>query len=381
MKQRHRIITLITLALLAAFWFLATEKILASRSVMKIIIDTDAGVDDAAAIAWLLSQDRYPVDVLGITAVTGNTSVENVANNVLIVLDLVGRTDVPVIIGAAAPLYQAPSSTGAMIHGPDGLWFAGFTNPHDLSGLARDVPAYYCDKAAPDVTLLMLGPLTNLAQALEICPETIQQFGEIVVLGGAKGGGNRLVHSEFNIWYDPEAAAQVISAGLNLTVMPLPAFGQFTLDQKDIDKLAQKGNAAGQFLAAPIQIYANMQTGFSDEVTFTLPDVPATIFALNQSLASSQPALVKIVAPVPNEGDSWLLRGQTLIGLEMSERITMIAEDAELSDLANRAFSEPGFNLEWELFLILMREPDNAEVVTSINAREMQRQFMRALTK
>jgi hypothetical protein len=87
------------------------------------------------------------------------------------------------------------------------------------------------------------------------------------------------------------------------------------------------------------------------------------------------------VAPVPNEGDSWLLRGQTLIGLEMSERITMIAEDAELSDLANRAFSEPGFNLEWELFLILMREPDNAEVVTSINAREMQRQFMRALTK
>jgi inosine-uridine nucleoside N-ribohydrolase len=381
MKQRHRIITLLSVAILVAVWALVTDKIFANRSVMKIIVDTDAGVDDAAAIAWLLSQDRYPIEVLGITAVAGNTSVENVANNVLILLDLAGRDDIPVIIGADAPLFQTPSATGSMIHGPDGLWFAGFTNPQDLSNLARDVPAFYCDNAAPDVTLLMLGPLTNLALALEICPETIRQFGEIVVLGGAKGDGNRTVVSEFNIWFDPEAAAEVINARLNLALMPLSTFDQFSLEQKDIDKLARKGNAAGQFLAGPIQIYANMQTGFSDAVTFTLPDVPATIFALNKSLAGSRPALVKIVAPISNEGDSWLLRGQTLIGLDLPERIPMIAEDAELSDLANRAFSEPGFNLEWELFLILMREPDNAEVVTSINAREMQRQFMRALTR
>jgi inosine-uridine nucleoside N-ribohydrolase len=347
---------------------------------MRIIIDTDAGVDDAAAIAWLLSQDRYPVEVLGVTAVAGNTSVENVANNVLIVLDLVGRNDIPVIVGAKAPLHQALSSIGALIHGPDGLWFAGSAHPHDLSNLARDVPAFYCENAAPDVTLLMLGPLTNLARALEICPEKIRQFGEIVVLGGAKGDGNRTVVSEFNVWYDPEAAAQVINAGLNLTLMPLPTFSPFTLEQKDIDHLAQKGNAVGRFLAAPIQAYANVETGFADAVTVSIPDVAATIFALDRNLAGSRPGLVKIVAPVSNEGDSWLLRGQTLIGLKQSERITMIAGDVELNDLASRAFSERNFDLEMELHKILSREPDNAQVVTSINAGEMRRQFMRALT-
>jgi inosine-uridine nucleoside N-ribohydrolase len=381
MKKRHRIITLLALAIVALVWVLAAENIFANRSAMTVIVDSDGGVDDSAAIAWLLSQDRYPVDVLAITTVAGNTSVDHVANNALIILDHVERNDIPVIIGAEAPLFQAASSTGAMLHGPDGLWFAGFANPHDLSGLADDVPAFYCQNAAPDVTLLMLGPLTNLALALEICPDTIQQFGEVIVLGGGKGQGNRTIVSEFNIWYDPEAAAAVINAGLNLTLMPLPTFEQFTLDQKDINKLASKGNPVAQFLVGPIQMHANVQTDFGDSAAFVLADVPATIFALNRSLGGSRSALVKIVAPVSNEGDMWLLRGQTLIGLEISERIPMIAEDAELSDLANRAFSEPGFDLEWELFLILMREPDNAGVVTSITAREMQRQFMRALTR
>jgi pyrimidine-specific ribonucleoside hydrolase len=347
---------------------------------MKIIIDTDAGVDDSAAIAWLLSQDRYPVEILGITTVAGNTSVDNVTNNVLLLLDLVGRQSIPVIIGADAPLVQPASTTGHMVHGPDGLWFAGSANPQDISSLPRDVSAFFRENAAPDVTLLMLGPLTNLALALETYPEVIRQFGEIVVLGGARGGGNRTVVSEFNIWYDPEAAATLLKAGLNPTLVPLETFSQFTLEQADIDNLAQRGNVAGRFVAGPLQSYGDIQTNYFGAAGVTVPDVAATIFAVDPSLGSSRPALVKIVAPVSNEGDSWLLRGQMLIASGVAERVPIIAGDAELSRLAGRAFSEPDFDLESELHLILSREPDNATVVTAINAGEMRRQFMHALT-
>jgi inosine-uridine nucleoside N-ribohydrolase len=382
MKHRYRItILLLATSILMAAALTATERIFADKPMMKVIIDTDAGVDDAMAIAWLLSQNRQAVDVLGITAVAGNTTVDNVANNVLIVLGLVGRNDIPVLIGADAPLQQAPSSTGAMVHGPDGLWFYGYAFPQDIGNLSHDVTDFYCQNAAPEVTLVMLGPLTNLANALAHCPQAVSEFGQIVVLGGANGAGNRTAVAEFNIWYDPEAAAQVLNAGLNLALMPLNTFNHFSLEQEEIDELVDEGNAAGKFLAGPLQMYANIQTGFSDQTRFTIPDVPAVMVALNPSLGSSQSALVKVVAPVSNEGDSWLLRGQTLIGLEFTDRIPLIADDQELSELAQRAFTEPGFNLEWELFLILMREPDNAHLITSVDSRAMQRHFMRDLTR
>ncbi|MBV8883442.1 MAG: nucleoside hydrolase, partial [Chroococcidiopsidaceae cyanobacterium CP_BM_RX_35] len=159
---------------------------------LDLVINTDAGVDDSAALDWLLSQKNYPVDVLGIGTVAGNTTADNAANNVLTVLDALGQQNVPVAIGATAPLSEPLSKTGSLLHGPDGLWFVGAEHPHDLSSLSHDVPSFYNElaQAHPRATLLSLAPLTNLAQTWEEYPNALKSFKQIIVLGGAINGGN-----------------------------------------------------------------------------------------------------------------------------------------------------------------------------------------------
>ena len=140
---------------------------------IRMIIDADIGVDDAAAIAYLLD-DPSQVEILGITTVAGNTTVENSASNALTLLETADRTDIPVIVGAAAPLVLPASHQGMFVHGPDGLWFTGFQFPQDISGLSTDATGFLCDNAAADVTLLALGPLTNLANAVQSCPDEMK---------------------------------------------------------------------------------------------------------------------------------------------------------------------------------------------------------------
>mgnify|MGYP001034738322 CR=1 FL=1 len=344
---------------------------------IDLVVDTDAGVDDAAALVWLLEQDRYPVNLLGVTTVAGNSTVDNVTNNVLILLEAAGRTDIPVTIGAAEPREQELTKSTWLLHGPDGLWFVGLQNPHDLSGLPTGAPEFYRDMALahPGATLLALGPLTNLAAAVESYPDQMALYGEIVILGGARNGGNSTPVSEFNIWQDPEAAEIVFTAGLPISLVTLDAFSEFTIDQEDLDELQTEGTAAAQFLAVPLQIFADGQFARGAE-SVALPDVAATMFALKDALAqASQSALVKVV-PGPE-----LVRGQTVIGLGLQERVSMIASDEELSDLAVSAFYDPEFNLEAELGAILMREPDNATVVLDLKERQIHRFFMRELTR
>lgn len=340
-----------------------------------LIVDTDGGVDDAAALAWLLTQEEYDVDLLGITTVAGNTSVENATNNTLIFLEAAGRTDVPVVIGAAAPLVKPLSLTPWFLHGPDGLWFVGLQNPHDLSGLPTDAPAFYRDAAVnhPGATLLALGPLTNIAQAIDQYPAEMALLGEIVVLGGAKFGGNTTPVSEYNLWQDPDAAVQVLNAGIPITMLTLDGFEELEFKQKDVEKLADKGNAAAQLLAIPLQFYADVQFQQGAE-TFTIPDVAAVIYYFEREWGDEQSGLVK---PVTDASDA---NGQTIIGLTLNERVTMIGDDAELSNLTLLAFTDPTFDLQAALGAILSREPDNAWVVMDIDEKNIRRQFMKDMT-
>jgi len=358
-----------------------TYEIFAHRTPVKLIVDSDMGVDDAAAIAWLLSQDRYPVDVVGLASVAGNTTMENAANNILTILDATGHQDIPVVKGAAEPLLQAPSRTGPLIHGPDGLWFVGLQNPHDLSQLPNDAAAFYCDNAQPDVTIVALGPLTNLAQAVAACPAEMQQYQQIVILGGAKNGGNRTPVAEFNVWIDPEAAAQVLDAGLNPILLPLDTFETFSISEDDIAELATDGTPVGQLLAGPLTLYAGYQTGLGGASAIAVPDVTAIMYALRPNLGSGVSGLVKVVPGIEEDDPTRQYRGQTVIGLDLADRIPMIVDDEELGQLADAAFSDPNFDLEAALGAILASEPDNAQVLTDINERVMHRLFMRYLTQ
>lgn len=105
----------------------ATEMDAARQALpaIKLLVDTDPGVDDAIALTWLMRQQKQPLQMLGIVTVAGNTSVLNATNNALLVLEQLQRQDVPVVMGAAAPRVQPLSKTTWFIHGPDGLWFVG----------------------------------------------------------------------------------------------------------------------------------------------------------------------------------------------------------------------------------------------------------------
>lgn len=382
-QWRRPLILLAVLMTLLILFAVGTQESSARRPPVQIVLDTDAGVDDAIALAWLLEQRRYPVEVLGIVTVAGNATVENVSNNVLTVLDVANHPDIPVVMGAATPLVQPLSGSGALTHGPDGFWFAGIQNPHDLSGLPTNATAFYCNVVTenPGATLIALGPLTNLAQAVESCPDAMHSFDQIFILGGTSGQGNRTPVAEFNFWHDPEAANIVLTADLHPTLIPLETFRMFSLTQEDIEDLAREGTTVGQFVAGPLQLYAQVQTGLGGASAISPPDITAVMYALNHSLGQTQSGLVKVATGIAEEDDAHrLLRGKSIIGLDLSDRIPMIAGDAELSALAQQLYSDPNFDFDAALGEILAREPDNVQVVTDIRERRMRRLFMRYLT-
>lgn len=345
---------------------------------LRLLVDADPGVDDATALLWLLRQRIRPITWLGVVTVAGNTDLFNATNNVLTLLEVASAGHIPVVMGAAAPLVQPLSKTGYFVHGPDGLWLQGLANPHDLRAVPQNAADFYCATLAanPGATLLALGPLTNLALALERCPEEMQTLASVVVLGGAKAGGNKTPVAEFNFWQDPEAAEAVLGAGLPVRLVPYDAFVQPTVELREVERLAASRDAATQFLAPALVQYVNVQLQNTGRAT--LPDAVAAVLAISPAEGRSQPGLVKLVL------SESLARGQSVIGLAASERIAMLATDAELSELALRAFAyppDPNFNLPWELGAILMREPDNADVVTAVPPQLLARRVISILRK
>ncbi|MCL3883435.1 nucleoside hydrolase [Marivita sp. GX14005] len=189
----------------------------------KIIIDTDPGQDDAVAILLALASPDE-IEVLGITAVAGNVPLALTQKNARIVCELAGRTDMRVFAGCDAPISRK-LVTAEHVHGKTGL--DGPVLPDPVMAL-QDTHAvdFIIDtlRAEPPgtVTLCPLGPLTNIAVALERAPDIAGRIEEIVLMGGAYFEvGNITPTAEFNIYVDPDAAKIVFGCGAPITVMPL----------------------------------------------------------------------------------------------------------------------------------------------------------------
>lgn len=338
---------------------------------VQVFVDTDIGVDDAVAISWLLREPS--AEVLGFTTVAGNSSVENATRNLLTLLDAADRR-VPVTSGAVAPLVFPASHVGAFVHGPDGLWFA--QRPQDLSAIPSDAPAAIAAAARthPGMTLLALGPLTNIAQAVQRYPDDLAGV-HIIALVGARVGGNRTPVAEANAYFDPQALAVVLNSGLNVTLVTLDAFAQLTVDSVEFPReLAQHGGALGQFLAAPLGAYFQAETRGAGGMA-PVPDAAVAIYMLRPALGSPASALVDVAT------DSGLTRGQTVIATDPNMKLTMIADDAQLSALACQALTTPGFDLPAAMGQIMARRPDNATVVPAIDANAMRRALIQGLTR
>ncbi|MEN9938905.1 MAG: hypothetical protein RLZZ387_5484 [Chloroflexota bacterium] len=371
MSTRHRFILLLAV-LLTSFWIAAPAAYAKeTRTTVPVFVDTDIGVDDAVAIAYLLrSRDAQ---VLGFTTVSGNTSADNATRNLLTLL-AAAQVQLPVTVGAPAPLQVPASRTGAFVHGPSGLWFS--QGQYDVSGLPHDAPAAIATaaRANPGMTLIALGPLTNIAQAALRFPQEMRGV-KVVALAGSRGPGNSTPVAEFNAFYDPHALDIALESGLNVTLVTLDAFDEVTFDSQAFpQQLAAEGGALGQFLAAPLGAYMAAQTQGAGGMA-AIPDVAAAVYALRPSLGTPQSALVDVSA------DQALTRGQTVIGLTMQQRVTMIASDEQMSALADQLFTVPGFDFSMALYQILMQRPDNAQVVLEVKGRAMARLAEQALTR
>lgn len=188
----------------------------------KVIFDTDPGVDDAMALYFALAHPG--IDVVGVTTTFGNVSVQQAARNALYLMGLANRS-LPVTQGVAAPMAKPPEAPPETIHGRDGLGNLPTRLPGTQVVDPRGCAQFIVDtaRAQPgDTTLVAVGPLGNLAQALELEPGLPALVREVIIMGGTMlEPGNVSPVAEANIWNDPHAADRVFSAGWKLTMVGL----------------------------------------------------------------------------------------------------------------------------------------------------------------
>ena len=221
---------------------------------MKVIIDTDPGLDDAVAILYALSEPRFAVQA--ITSVAGNIGIDRTTDNALRLVAVPGA-DVPVVQGAAGPLAGTGRSEEA-IHGADGL--GGVTLPAPLTAPLPGATAFLADRLmrepAGSLHILALAPLTNLALLVRDHPAAFARLGSIIAMGGTiHETGNAGPHAEFNLAADALAADIVLGAGVPITLIPLDVTRQFRASPADLQALKDSGTPAGTTAAALIEAY------------------------------------------------------------------------------------------------------------------------------
>lgn len=223
----------------------------------KIIIDTDPGQDDAAAIMLALGSPE-DVEVLGICAVAGNVPLRLTSRNVRMVCELSGRLDIKVYEGASAPM-ERPLVTAEHVHGKTGLDGPDLPEPtmavesqHAVDFIIETLMR----EPAGTVTLCTLGPLTNIGLALRKAPEIAARVKRLVMMGGGFfEGGNITPAAEFNIYVDPEAARDVMASGMPITMIPLDLTHKLLTLSERVERLRALGSRPAIALAEMLDFF------------------------------------------------------------------------------------------------------------------------------
>ena len=214
----------------------------------RVIIDTDPGVDDALAL--LLAMRSPELKIEGITPVTGNVPLELTLPNALRMVEVAGRTEIPVAAGAREPLVRR-LVTAAYVHGENGLGGAVFPEPKikPIAERAADFISRTVRKYPGEVTLITIGPLTNVGLALRADPELASMVRNLVMMGGSLSGGNITPAAEFNVYVDPEAARIVFQSGIPITMVGLDVTRKTTLTEEHVRTLEGAQNPVSQAAA------------------------------------------------------------------------------------------------------------------------------------
>lgn len=272
---------------------------------IRAILDVDTGVDDAMAIALAVAAPT--IDLVAVTTVAGNVGLEHTTRNTLRVLDFVGARHIPVYRGMSRPM-DRPLHDAAHVHGNDGLGQADI--PHSSRAVeALSAPQFLIDAArnAPgELTFIFVGPLTNLAVAVALEPELPRWVKRLVIMGGAfRVPGNTTPTAEFNIFADPEAAAQVLAAGFDATWVGLDVTHQTPLPRAQWEALTAAQSPNAQLV---YRVGARMFIEFERPLSY-LHDPLAVAVAADPTLADAPEEQVMIEA-----------RGQFTGGTTMIQR-------------------------------------------------------------
>ena len=259
-----------------------------------IILDTDPGVDDALAIMLALGSPE--LDVMGICTVSGNVPLNTGTRNAQGLLQLLDRIDIPVFAGADQPLKRDPVFA-TEVHGESGMGQARLPEPaRDVKGDAVDFLIQTLSDQPGEITLIAVGPLTNLALAEQRQPGTLQKARQVIVMGGAIAEtGNSTPVAEFNFYADPHAAQIVVHSDAALLIVPLDATRQVMFSESDIEnKIAPLKTVASQFVVDAVQNIIALYRQLGREPIVYLHDPLAVGAAIAPELLRSETLYIDI---------------------------------------------------------------------------------------
>lgn len=282
----------------------------------KVIIDCDPGHDDA--IALLLAAKAGSLDILGVTTVAGNSELHNTTRNARKILDYAGYTDIDVYSGCDRPmLRELFRLTGALIHGEDGLGGPNIPAPttpvkeeHAVDFLIRTLRS-----SEYRIILIVTGPMTNIAVALEKAPYIKDKIEKIIIMGGAVlEPGNITSAAEFNIYVDPEAAKIVINSGCELYLVSLDVTMKAMFYEEDIEMLRSQGDKISVIVASLLDFFAETHVRHFGFKACPIHDALCVGILLDESLMEFKKTFVDVALHDPltlgeTVADLWEITG------------------------------------------------------------------------
>ncbi|XP_060208785.1 probable uridine nucleosidase 2 isoform X3 [Lycium barbarum] len=278
----------------------------------KIIIDTDPGIDDAMAIFVALQSPE--VEVIGLTTIYGNVYTTLATRNALHLLEIAGRTDIPVAEGSHVTITKGTKLRIAdFVHGTDGLGNQNFPAPNGKCS-EQNAAEYLVQQASlypGKVTVVALGPLTNIALAIQSDPAFVKNIGQIVVLGGAFSvNGNVNPAAEANIFGDPDAADIVFTSGADVLAVGINVTHQVILTDSDRDELAKCNGKFAKYLDKILGVYF----GYHHDAYSTKVGLHIGVYLHDPTalLAAVDPSLITYTEGVVRVQTTGITRGLTL---------------------------------------------------------------------
>ena len=222
---------------------------------IRIIIDTDPGVDDALTFLLALASPEIKLEAL--TTTQGNVTLDKATRNALSILELCRANHIPVAVGSMYPLVQ-PLRASASVHGESGIGNAQLPTPqtHPVTAHAVDFLIETILAEPNEISIFPIGPLTNIAMAIRKEPKFAKAVRELVVMGGAiQENGNMTPQAEFNIFVDPHAAHIVFHSGMPITLIPLDVTHKCLLRQEHVERLLKIASPISRFIRDAMEVY------------------------------------------------------------------------------------------------------------------------------